>query len=87
MEMNWRALLILAASAATGAALGIFTSAQDGFFGALGVGTLLHALLEPKADYASKTGTELNPATGSGEALLTRAPEMGPESSGPNSIS
>lgn len=45
--MNRRTILILIASASAGAALGIATSFQDGFFGALGIATLLHAMIEP----------------------------------------
>jgi len=35
-------------STGAGIVLGIITSVQDGFFGALGFATLLHALTEPK---------------------------------------
>ncbi|MDG4807167.1 hypothetical protein O7634_10435 [Micromonospora sp. WMMD1120] len=47
--MKWRTLSILTVSAVAGAALGIASSVQDGFFGALGLATLLHTMTEPKS--------------------------------------
>ncbi|MBM0277296.1 hypothetical protein [Micromonospora tarensis] len=47
--MNRRTLSILMVSAVAGAALGIATSVQDGFFGALGIATLLHTMTERKS--------------------------------------
>ncbi|MBG6099801.1 hypothetical protein ACLQ3D_20985 [Micromonospora vinacea] len=53
--MSLRILLILVASAGTGTALGLVTSIQEGFFGALGVATLLHAMIEPKSSEKKPT--------------------------------
>ncbi|MFG3713335.1 hypothetical protein [Micromonospora sp. NPDC047730] len=52
--MTLRILLILVASACIGIALGLTTSTQDGFFGALGIATLLHAVIEPKSKSREK---------------------------------
>ncbi|MEU5525416.1 hypothetical protein ABZ744_00570 [Micromonospora chersina] len=49
-----RILLILVASACIGVALGLASSTQDGFFGALGIATLLHAMIEPKSKSPEK---------------------------------
>ncbi|MEV5768690.1 hypothetical protein AB0L34_29550 [Micromonospora sp. NPDC052213] len=52
--MTLRILLILVASACIGVALGLATSTQDGFFGALGIATLLHAMVKPKPKSGEK---------------------------------
>ncbi|MEU5908954.1 hypothetical protein [Micromonospora sp. NPDC047527] len=46
--MNLRTLVILAVSVGAGIGLGSVTSVEVGFSGALGIATLLHALVEPK---------------------------------------
>lgn len=57
--MTLRIFLILAASAGTGAALGLATSIQEGFFGALSVATLLHEMIKSKpSEKKSTSGSE-----------------------------
>ncbi|GAA1384707.1 hypothetical protein GCM10009661_66630 [Catellatospora chokoriensis] len=45
--MTVRTLLVLAVSAGAGVALGAATSVEVGFFGGLGVASLLDTLVEP----------------------------------------
>lgn len=51
--LNHRNLAIIAASIAAGAVLGAFTSAADGFFGALGIATLLREFMEQQSSGCS----------------------------------